>query len=714
MRKIIKGYISIALCIAILATSIVLPINFLSITATADSGGVVGDLDDDGVVSGLDYALMKQYLSGSITDFPVADDLWAGDVDGSGNIDALDLALIKQYLLKAISWFPKEQPTVPSGLTSTALTDTGLTLSWTSSSGIDAISRYEVKRQGDNSTVTLNASGTSYNDTGLTASTSYTYTIVAIDIMGRRSEESSPLNIITNVAMPRVAAPTFSPAAGTYAAAQTVTISCITSGAAIYYTTDESTPTTSSQVYSGPITVSANTTIKAYAVKAGMPDSEVVSSTYSINTSPSAPINLRCTEKTDSTVVLSWETTSGLSVSGYEVYLSDTLTASVDNTMAVINNLKPNSANVFKVKAIYQDGRVSDYSLPITVVTDKDSTPPSVPAALSAAEKHDTSVTLTWNESTDNTAVAGYEIYRNSKRIATSNKNSYTDNTLSSGTTYNYSVKAYDTAGNISNASEPIDVTTLINDDNGNDFENANPIDIGIQKTVKINNPGDIDCFYFNTVWNGTYSLESSGSTDTYAELYDSSTNLIASNNDQNLINKNFYIKTNLTQTKKYYIKVKSNNPNETGNCVIIVKLLSQVQTSNSGTIMGQGLDDAYTKLLMHFDGTNGSNIFTDESGKTVTAAYGNPQISTAQSEFGGASGYFGGSSQLIIQDSEDWNFGSGDFTIDCWVKRNAVNVYQSIVAQTPHPGTSTNKSFEMLFWNDNEMTFELVSGTTQ
>jgi xyloglucan-specific exo-beta-1,4-glucanase len=80
-----------------------------------------------------------------------------------------------------------------------------------------------------------------------------------------------------------VAAPTFSPAAGTYSTAQSVTISSATSGATIYYTTDGSTPTSSSTVYSGPITVSSTTMIKAYAAASGMTDSSVASATYTIS-----------------------------------------------------------------------------------------------------------------------------------------------------------------------------------------------------------------------------------------------------------------------------------------------------------------------------------------------------------------------------------------------------------------------------------------------
>ena len=80
-----------------------------------------------------------------------------------------------------------------------------------------------------------------------------------------------------------VATPTFTPAAGTYNSGQTVTIGTTTPGATIRYTTDGSTPTsTTGTVYSSPVSVNSTTTIKAIAYKSGWNDSSVASAAYTL------------------------------------------------------------------------------------------------------------------------------------------------------------------------------------------------------------------------------------------------------------------------------------------------------------------------------------------------------------------------------------------------------------------------------------------------
>ena len=87
---------------------------------------------------------------------------------------------------------------------------------------------------------------------------------------------------VINTPLPVAATPTFSPAAGTFTSAQSVAISTTTSGAAIHYTTDNSTPTASSPTYAGAILVGASMTVKAIATATGYTDSAIGSAAYVI------------------------------------------------------------------------------------------------------------------------------------------------------------------------------------------------------------------------------------------------------------------------------------------------------------------------------------------------------------------------------------------------------------------------------------------------
>lgn len=72
----------------------------------------------------------------------------------------------------------------------------------------------------------------------------------------------------------------------------------------------------------------------------------------------------------------------------------------------------------------------------------------------------------------------------------------------------------------------------------------------------------------------------------------------------------------------------------------------------------------AYVGSLLHFNGANDSTIFTDQKSKTWTRA-GTPLIKTAQSLFGGASGYFTGAQNITTPSHADFQFGSGNFCIE-------------------------------------------------
>ena len=93
---------------------------------------------------------------------------------------------------------------------------------------------------------------------------------------------------------------------------------------------------------------------------------------------------------------------------------------------------------------------------------------------------------------------------------------------------------------------------------------------------------------------------------------------------------------------------------------------------------------DSYVKLLLHCDGTDAATSFPDSSASAHTVtANGNAQVDTAQSKFGGASGLFDGTGDyLSVPDSADWDFGSGDFTIDMWIRPTSVSGFKMLYSQ--------------------------------
>ena len=101
---------------------------------------------------------------------------------------------------------------------------------------------------------------------------------------------------------------------------------------------------------------------------------------------------------------------------------------------------------------------------------------------------------------------------------------------------------------------------------------------------------------------------------------------------------------------------------------------LSNVKVA--GTTVGD-VNFPKVKLLLPFDGSNGATTTNDESNSTHSVTFaGGAQISTAESKFGGSSLYLNGDSgtKLTISQSSDFDFGTGDFTIEFWIKTSLSN----------------------------------------
>jgi chitinase len=191
-------------------------------------------------------------------------------------------------------------------------------------------------------------------------------------------------------------------------------------------------------------------------------------------TPPTTPGTLSSPGKTTTSISLSWGASTdsgGSGLAGYNVYRngSATPTAQPTGTTFTDTGLTPNTTYTYTVRARDGAGNLSPNSNQISVTTNSstsDSTPPTTPGTLSSPSKTSASVNLSWGASTDSggSGLAGYNIYRNGSATPTAQTTgtatTHTDSGLSANTTYTYTVRARDGAGNLSNPSNQISVTT--------------------------------------------------------------------------------------------------------------------------------------------------------------------------------------------------------------------------------------------------------------
>lgn len=184
-------------------------------------------------------------------------------------------------------------------------------------------------------------------------------------------------------------------------------------------------------------------------------------------TAPSVPGNIRSTGVTASSVTLAWNaSTDNVGVTGYNVYNGTNLVTSVTATTATISGLAPGTSYTFTVKAKDAAGNLSAASNSITVSTTVqpggDTQAPTVPTSLTSTAKTSSTITLSWAASTDNVGVTGYEVYNGAALVTTVSGTSATVTGLAADTSYTFTVKAKDAAGNLSAASSALTVKTEV------------------------------------------------------------------------------------------------------------------------------------------------------------------------------------------------------------------------------------------------------------
>ncbi|MDY8136486.1 fibronectin type III domain-containing protein [Aquimarina sp. 2201CG5-10] len=208
-----------------------------------------------------------------------------------------------------------------------------------------------------------------------------------------------------------------------------------------------------SEYMKGPSPNVRRSHVVAFKLGSAVPDTEA----------PTTPANLAASSTTENSTTLTWDaSTDNVGVTGYDVYQDGAVVGTATATTFDVTGLTANTSYDFFVRAKDAAGNESAASATITVTTlAPDTQAPTAPANLAASGTTDKQTTLNWDASTDNVGVTEYDVSQDGVVVATVTETMATITGLTQLTTYTFSVTAKDAAGNVSAASNSIDVTTL-------------------------------------------------------------------------------------------------------------------------------------------------------------------------------------------------------------------------------------------------------------
>jgi phosphodiesterase/alkaline phosphatase D-like protein len=393
-----------------------------------------------------------------------------------------------------------QPPTAPGTPALTVVSSTQINLTWPAATDNVAVTGYLVERcAGANCTTfaqIATPSTTSFNNTGLTPSTSYSYRVRATDAASNLGPYS-PVASATTQAAPDTQPPTapgtptlsvvstsqinlsWSPATDNVAVTGYLVERCAGANCATF--AQIATPSTTSLNDTG-LTAATSYSYRIRATDAAAnlgPYSPVASATtQSIPDTqpPTAPGTPVLAVVSNSQINLSWSpATDNVAVTGYLVercagancttfaQIATPSTTSLNDT-----GLTAATSYSYRIRATDAAANLGPYSPVATATTQaQDTQPPTAPGAPVLTVVSSNQINLTWSAATDNVAVTGYLVERCAGanctafvQIATPNTTSFNDTGLAASTSYSYRIRATDAANNLSSYSPTASATT--------------------------------------------------------------------------------------------------------------------------------------------------------------------------------------------------------------------------------------------------------------
>ena len=355
-----------------------------------------------------------------------------------------------------------EPPSTPQAIVQTNATSTSFLVSWTPSTDNIGVAGFSVFRDG---VKVASTAGTDLALAGLRCATVYSVGVEAYDGVGNTSARTSVL-MSTAGCLPDTTPPSVPQN-------QSISAQTQTSFVMSWSASTDDVGVTGYNVYLDGVRVATTTSLsftyqalvcgRAYVVALEARDGagNVSEKRYatgpastlpcaSDETPPTVPASVRAVSAGATSLTIAWEASSdNVGVSGYGLYSNATRVATTDATSYMFTGLQCGRSYMLSVDA-YDNAENRSARATIESATSPcpDSQPPSIPTGLAQTARSETSITLTWNASTDNISVVGYGIYQGGVRVATTASTAFSLGGLACGETHTLGLDAYDAAAN--------------------------------------------------------------------------------------------------------------------------------------------------------------------------------------------------------------------------------------------------------------------------
>ena len=380
-------------------------------------------------------------------------------------------------------------PSAPTDVNVSDITATGAKITWTASTDNIEVAGYNLYYENEDKELTpINTeliTRTEYELTGLTPETTYQIVVEAVDT----SDNKAQANAVEVTTSKDTTAPT---APGNVNVTEvTLTSAKITwtastdnvkmAGYNLYYQGEDQELTlinTAGVIEETEYTLTGLTPETTYQIVVEAVDEagniararavEVV--TLEDTEAPDAPTNVKASEITETSAKITWTaSTDNIKVAGYNIYVDDVQVNRdlVTGTEYTLTDLKAGSTYKVVVEAV--DTSNNTQKSEAGTVKTVDTTSPSVPSEVTVGNITHNSAEVTWQESTDNVGVSGYNIYLNDNKVngETVKELKYELTGLEADTEYRVKVEAVDEAGNKAESREETFTTLEAPDEEG-------------------------------------------------------------------------------------------------------------------------------------------------------------------------------------------------------------------------------------------------------